>query len=156
EEIASGRMLEVIPTLTLSETGTRAPAIGAAAVRGDPMVLDRGRFVNQPVDARPGLNMKLGITPSVTLDFAANPDFAEVEADQPVILANQRFPIFFPEKRPFFLEGLEIFQTPLKALHTRAIVAPDYAVKLTGKQGRETLASCSPATKRPALSARMI
>jgi len=149
EEIASGRMLEVIPTLTLSETGTRAPAIGAAAVRGDPMALDRGRFVNQPVDARPGLNMKLGITPSVTLDFAANPDFAEVEADQPVILANQRFPIFFPEKRPFFLEGLDIFQTPLKALHTRAIVAPDYAVKLTGKLGRETFGLLLASDKAP-------
>ena len=54
------------------------------------------------------------------------------------MLANQRFPIFFEEKRPFFLEGIDIFQTRLQAVHTRAIVDPDIAVKLTGKRGRNT------------------
>ena len=52
--------------------------------------------------------------------------------------ANQRFPIFFPEKRPFFLEGIDIFQTPILAVHTRTIVDPDIAVKLSGKQGQNT------------------
>jgi hypothetical protein len=74
----------------------------------------------------------------VTVDLAINPDFAQVEADQLVVTANQRFPIFFPEKRPFFLEGIEIFQTPITAVHTRAIVDPDLAVKTTGKKGRNT------------------
>jgi hypothetical protein len=74
----------------------------------------------------------------VTLDFTVNPDFAQIEADQTVVTANQRFPIFFEEKRPFFLEGIDIFQTSLTPVHTRAIIDPDYAVKLTGKLGRYT------------------
>ena len=69
--------------------------------------------------------MKYGITPTVTLDMAINPDFAQVEADQTVVTANQRFPIFFEEKRPFFLEGIDIFQTSIQAVHTRSSVDPD-------------------------------
>ena len=71
--------------------------------------------------------------------FTANPDFAQVEADQLVLTVNQRFPIFYDEKRPFFLEGIDAFQTPINIIHTRTIVDPDYAVKLTGKQGRTTV-----------------
>jgi hypothetical protein len=74
----------------------------------------------------------------VTLDFALNPDFAQVESDQLVVTANQRFPIFFPEKRPFFLEGIDIFNTQIAAVHTRTIIDPDVAVKLTGKVDRNT------------------
>ena len=129
EGISTERTLEIIPTLTLSEAGRRVPTIPMTASIADP-----GRFVNSPVKVDPGLTLKFGITPTLTLDFAANPDFAQVEADQPVITANQRFPIFFSEKRPFFLEGIDIFQTPLQAVHTRAIVDPDFAVKLSGKQ----------------------
>src|SRR6185295_360731 len=97
-----------------------------------------GRIVNQPIELEPGLTAKFGISPTTTLDLALNPDFAQVEADQLVVTTNQRFPIFFPEKRPFFLEGIDIFQTPLSAVHTRAIVDPDIAVKLSGKRGRNT------------------
>jgi Domain of unknown function (DUF5916) len=75
---------------------------------------------------------------SITLDLAVNPDFAQVEADSPIITTNQRFPIFFAEKRPFFLEGKEIFETPPVAVHTRSIVDPDLALKLSGKRGRNT------------------
>ncbi|HEY5443930.1 MAG TPA: DUF5916 domain-containing protein, partial [Pyrinomonadaceae bacterium] len=81
---------------------------------------------------------KYTLTPTVTLDFAINPDFAQVESDQLVVTANQRFPIFFPEKRPFFLEGIDIFQTQIAAVHTRTIVDPDFAVKTSGKLGRNT------------------
>ena len=84
------------------------------------------------------MTVKFGITPTVTLDLALNPDFAQVEADETVVTANQRFPIIFEEKRPFFLEGIDIFRTPLDAVHTRAIIDPDLAVKLTGKRGRNT------------------
>src|SRR5204863_5211398 len=92
----------------------------------------------EPIKMDPGLTGKYTITPTVTLDFAVNPDFAQVEADQTVQLANQRFPIFFAEKRPFFLEGIDIFQTQISAVHTRAIVDPDLAVKLSGKVNRNT------------------
>ncbi len=136
--ISTERTLEIIPSLTISESGKRIRTIGAAILDNNPALNDPGRFLNRPPEFDPGLTVKFGITPTVTLDFAANPDFAQVEADQTVITTNQRFPIFFAEKRPFFLEGIDIFQTSLQAVHTRTIVDPDLAVKLTGKQGRTT------------------
>jgi len=138
EGISTERTLEIIPSLTLSETGRRVSALPAGALRLDSSLNDPGRFVNQPVAFDPGLTVKVGLTPNITLDFTANPDFAQVEADQTLVTANQRFPLFFPEKRPFFLEGIEIFQTDLQVVHTRTIVDPDYAAKLTGKRGRNT------------------
>ncbi|MEA2959213.1 MAG: hypothetical protein QOJ58_4930 [Alphaproteobacteria bacterium] len=138
ENLSTERTLEVIPSLTVSETGRRVKSIPPSVLGAAPGTVDRGRFINSPAELDPGLTVKFGITPTVTLDFAANPDFAQVEADQLVVTTNQRFPIFFAEKRPFFLEGVEIFQTPLTALHTRAIVDPDYAAKLTGKVGRDS------------------
>src|SRR6185369_2793952 len=72
-----------------------------------------------------GLDAKLHITQNLTVDLAINPDFAQVEADQ-VILNLTNFEIQFPEKRPFFLEGIDAFATPISVLYTRRIGrAPD-------------------------------
>jgi hypothetical protein len=132
EGISTERTLELIPSLTLSETGKRKrPATVAQIAQG-------GRFVNEPIKFDVGLTGKYSVTPQVTLDFAVNPDFAQVESDQLVVTANQRFPIFFDEKRPFFMEGIDIFRTQIAAVHTRTIVDPDYAAKITGKVGRNT------------------
>jgi uncharacterized protein DUF5916 len=137
ENISIERMIELIPSLTVSQEGrfvrTFGVLPGTAASATDP-----GRLVNQPIGLDPGLTAKFIPSPALTLDLAINPDFAQVEADQLVVTANQRFPIFFAEKRPFFLEGIDIFQTPITAVHTRSIVDPDVAVKLTGKKGRNT------------------
>lgn len=138
EGISTERTLELIPSLTLSETGKRVRSLSDAALAADSTLLDPGRMLNEPLKADVGLTMKYGLSPTTTLDLAVNPDFAQVEADQTVVTANQRFPIFFEEKRPFFLEGIDIFQTRIQAVHTRAIVDPDFAVKLTGKRGRNT------------------
>jgi hypothetical protein len=138
EGISTERTLEIIPSLTLSETGKRVNALSLAQLSATPGMLDPGRILNEPIKAEIGLTAKYGLTPTVTLDLAINPDFAQVEADQTVVTANQRFPIFFEEKRPFFLEGIDIFKTPIQAVHTRAIVDPDLAVKLSGKRGRNT------------------
>jgi hypothetical protein len=140
EGISTERTLELIPSFTVSETGRRVRAFppqppGANRLAG---VTDNGRFINPPVEGDFGLTAKYSLTPTVTLDFAYNPDFAQVEADATVVTANQRFPIFFEEKRPFFLEGKEIFETSNQVVHTRAIVDPDFAAKLTGKRGRNT------------------
>jgi hypothetical protein len=137
EDISTERTLELIPSLTVSETGRRVRAL-APPPPGAPSPPDPGRLVNQPVHLDPGLTMKFSLTPTITLDAAINPDFAQVEADQTVVTANQRFPIFFEEKRPFFFEGIDLFQTPLQAVHTRSIVDPDYALKLTGRRGRNS------------------
>src|SRR5207253_6581905 len=119
-----------------SETGKRKATLSKAQLNAG--MLDPGRLVNEPIHLDPGLTGKYTITPNVTLDFALNPDFAQIESDQLVVTANQRFPIFFPEKRPFFLEGIDIFNTQIAAVHTRTIIDPDVAVKLTGKVDRNT------------------
>ena len=122
--------LELIPSIIFSQTSQEIPA--------DPGLgfVDSSRILYKPLHSELGLTAKYSITPTVTLDFAANPDFAQVESDQLVVTANQRFPIFYEEKRPFFLEAIDIFQSPMNLLNTRTIVDPDYAVKLTGKIGR--------------------
>ncbi len=142
EGISTERTLELIPSITISETGRRVrafpPQPSGAGARGVAPLVDTGRFLNRPIEADIGLTAKYSLTPTVTLDFAYNPDFAQVEADATVVQANQRFPIFFEEKRPFFLEGKDIFNTANTVVHTRAIVDPDFAAKITGKRGRNT------------------
>src|SRR5262249_12155 len=133
EDISTERTLEIIPVLTVAETGRRARPLPRGAPLPDPR-----RFVNQPINADAGLTGKVPLTPSVTFDFSLNPDFAEVEADQPQVTANQRFPLFFEERRPFFLEGADIFRTPIRTFHSRTIIDPDVALKLSGKRGRTT------------------
>src|SRR5215204_883020 len=133
EGISVERTIELIPSLTVAQNSRFVPSFNPTAQAVDP-----GRIVNEPVRLEPGLTAKFIPSSGVTVDLAINPDFAQVEADQLVVTANQRFPIFFPEKRPFFLEGIDIFQTPITAVHTRAIVDPDVAVKTTGKRGRNT------------------
>jgi hypothetical protein len=133
EGISVERMIELIPSVTVSQNSRFVPSFNSLARSTDP-----GRIVNEPVRLDLGLTAKFIPSSAVTVDLAINPDFAQVEADQLVVTANQRFPIFFPEKRPFCLEGIEIFQTPITAVHTRAIVDPDLAVKTTGKKGRNT------------------
>jgi Domain of unknown function (DUF5916)/Carbohydrate family 9 binding domain-like len=137
EGISVERTIELIPSLTVSQNSRfvrtfQTPGLGLTPTT------DPGRLVNEPVGLDLGLTAKFIPSSAVTVDLALNPDFAQVEADQLVVTANQRFPIFFPEKRPFFLEGIDIFQTPITAVHTRSIVDPDIAVKTTGKKGRNT------------------
>src|SRR5262249_15923047 len=91
EGISTERTLELIPSLTLAERGKRKATLSQAQVAAG--LLDPGRMVNEPIIFDPGLTGKYTITPNITLDFAINPDFAQVEADQLVVTANQRFPI---------------------------------------------------------------
>ncbi len=136
ENLATKRTLEIIPTFALSETGKRVRTLPALSVETNPGLTDPGRLLNQSVKPDPGITAKIRLTPSISLDAAVNPDFGEVEADQPQITANQRFPFFFEEKRPFFLEGIALFRTLVQAVHTRTIIDPDAAMKLSGKAGR--------------------
>ena len=126
DEIKYERTLEIVPSVTLSESGNRVPAREFAA----------GRFINEPIKKQIGVTLKYTLSPSVTIDAAVNPDFAEIEADARVVTANQRFPIFFEEKRPFFLEGADIFRSPLQVFYSRNIIDPDLALKVSGKLGK--------------------
>ncbi|MGE5741808.1 MAG: DUF5916 domain-containing protein [Candidatus Aminicenantes bacterium RBG_16_66_30] len=87
----------------------------------------------------PGANFKLGLSSNTTLDLTANPDFSQIEADEPQIDYNLRYALRYNEKRPFFLEGMEIFSSPeIETVYTRQISDPIFGAKASGKSGRFT------------------
>ena len=123
--LSLSRNLEFLPTFTGIQHGSLN---GATFAMGDA----------QP---EAGLNVKYGITSNLVADVTFNPDFSQIESDLPQIEVNQRFALRYPELRPFFLEGAEIFQMtgPITFLHTRQIVDPEFGAKLTGKVGNTTI-----------------
>jgi len=86
-------------------------------------------------DTSVGIDAKLVVRESLVLDGTVNPDFSQVESDEPQVTVNQRFEVFFPEKRPFFIENAQYFQTPLNLVFTRRIADPELGGRLTGKAG---------------------
>ena len=124
-DLSTSRNLEILPTVTALRTGS-LNALGA--------------FIENDVEEA-GLNLKYGISSDLTADFTINPDFSQIESDLPQIDVNQRFPLFYPELRPFFLEGQEIFNVfaPITPIHTRTIIDPRYGGKVSGKVGRNSL-----------------
>lgn len=87
-----------------------------------------------------GGTMRWGITSALTMSATAHPDFSQVEADVAQVTLNQRFALFYPEKRPFFLYGLDQYDTPNRLIYTRQIVQPVGGAKLTGTIGRTSVA----------------
>ena len=90
---------------------------------------------DEPTEKRIGLDVKWNPSASTALDATINPDFSQVEADVAQIAVNNRFALFFPEKRPFFLEGVDLFDTPIPAVYTRTITSPRWGARSTGKFG---------------------
>lgn len=134
EGVLPGRNLEINPTLLVRGEAEREEI-------GQPLGAFAGR-----VD--PGVNLKYGLGANLTLDGTIHPDFSQVESDAGQLEINNRFALFFPEKRPFFLEGGEVFAIaaeppggqgfllpPLNLVHSRRILDPDFGLKLSGKQG---------------------
>ena len=124
--LSASRNLEILPTVTAIQVGSLDTSTGGFTDERQP---------------EGGVNLKYGLTSNLTLDFTYNPDFSQIESDRPQIEVNRRFPLFFSELRPFFLEGQEIFdiQGPATFVHTRTIVDPRYGAKVTGKVGKTTL-----------------
>ena len=121
-----GNDFEIVPTLTASYN----------RATDDPGVVPLGSGVSE-TDV--GVTVRYGITPDITAGLALNPDFSQIEADSAQLDINNQFALVFPEKRPFFLEGAELFSTPIDAVFTRTIASPDVGVKLTGKRGNHAL-----------------
>jgi len=96
---------------------------------------DHPDFVNRPIEGDGGLDVKWTPGSNHAIDATINPDFSQVEADAAQIAVNQRFALFFPEKRPFFLEGVDLLETPIKAVYTRTITSPRWGIRGTGKIG---------------------
>ncbi len=110
-----------------------APYVSASE-SAHPREEDGSPLVNDPVKPHAGLDVKFTPNADNAIDVALNPDFSQVESDTAQISANERFALFFPEKRPFFLEGADLFQTPVQAVYTRTITSPDWGGRVTGKQ----------------------
>ena len=87
-------------------------------------------------DNEGGGDVKLTISSTMVANATLNPDYSQVEADALQFDVNQRYPLFYPEKRPFFLEGAETFTTPIDLVYTRRMANPAYGAKLVGKTGR--------------------
>src|SRR5262245_36871613 len=87
-----------------------------------------------------GATLRWGVSENLSLTATGNPDFSQVEADVGQVTANARFPLFFPEKRPFFLEGLEQYDSPNRLIYTRRVAEPIAGAKLTGKAGGTNVA----------------
>jgi hypothetical protein len=109
----------------LSATNTARPA---GDVLGAPLVA-------APLEPHAGIDVKYTPNANNAIDFTIKPDFSQVESDTAQISANERFALFFPEKRPFFLEGVDLLQTPIQAVYTRTITAPTWGARITGKEG---------------------
>jgi hypothetical protein len=120
EGVSPGRNVQLIPYGTF--TGAR--------------FLDRAvAAYDTEKDGRAGIDAKIVARDSLAFDFTLNPDFSQVESDEPQVTINQRFEVFFPEKRPFFLENAGYFQTPVNLFFSRRIRDPQFGARMTGKVG---------------------
>lgn len=98
-------------------------------------------YVKDSFDTEVGIDIKKVWDDHIVTDLTINPDFAQIESDQPQVTVNQRFEVFFPERRPFFLENADMFRTPINLLFTRRIVDPELGARITGKLGPWAIAS---------------
>ncbi len=122
EGLPSSHHLVAAPYLNAAGAETREPVAGA----------DYG---DAEWDEELGLDVKWSPTAGSAIDATVNPDFSQIESDVAQIAVNERFALFFPEKRPFFLEGIDLFDTPIQAFYSRTITAPRWGLRGTGKWG---------------------
>jgi len=125
-EISPGRNIQFVPygSLRSFRNIDDRPGPGSAP-----------HFAGQSLQPRAGLDSKIVLKDWLVFDATIKPDFAQVESDEPQVTVNQRFEVYFPEKRPFFLENSGYFNTPVNLVFTRRIADPDYGLRLTGKTG---------------------
>jgi hypothetical protein len=124
EGISPGRSIELIPYGVMRgfrALDTRDPS--------NPF------FQKATAQGQAGMDAKFVIHDHFVVDMTANPDFSQVESEDPQITVNQRFAVYFPEKRPFFLENEDFFRTPLDLFFTRNIADPSAGIRMTGKEG---------------------
>ncbi|MDX2193973.1 MAG: DUF5916 domain-containing protein [Gemmatimonadales bacterium] len=132
-DLRSGTTVELQPFTTAFATGERAAD---------------GAFERNAIDPDAGLNLKVSRT-NLALDATLNPDFSQVESDVGLVQINERFALFFPERRPFFLEGIELFATPNQLVYTRQVADPLAGGKVTGKFGRWGIAHLTALDETP-------
>ncbi len=121
-ELPHGSNLVVAPYVTAQRTDTDDAGLGQPLTTGK-------------VKSEAGADLKWSPLASIAIDATIHPDFSQIESDAAQISANERFALFVPEKRSFFLEGIDLFSTPLQAVYTRSITSPEYGGRVTGRSG---------------------
>jgi Domain of unknown function (DUF5916) len=123
KSINKGKGIEILPEFS----SFRTDKLGTSGLQDGPVI------------GQVGLNVKFGISSGLNLDLTYNPDFSQIEADANKIDINRVTPFYYEEKRPFFLEGTEIFNTPVKAFYSRQIADPLGGIKLSGRAGEYSI-----------------
>ncbi len=121
-DFPAGSHLIVAPFVTASQAHAPSAGLGTGLEAED-------------LDPEIGVDVKWNPAATAAIDLTVNPDFSQLESDVAQIAANERFALFFPEKRPFFLEGVDLFSTPQQAVYTRTITSPSGGLRGTGKVG---------------------
>jgi len=122
-DVSPGRNIQVIPYAFVRSFDVLDPT------------LPGGPGFDDGTEDEIGLDAKFVVKDSFVLDLTLNPDFSQVESDQPQVTVNERFEVNYPERRPFFLENADYFSTETPLLVTRRIVDPEGGLKFTGRQG---------------------
>jgi len=138
ENVSPGRNIQLIPYGLLAGDHFLNQPGGSAP----PMFLDK-------FEHRAGLDAKFVVKDSLSFDVTLNPDFSQVESDDPQVTVNQRFAVFFPEKRPFFIENAGFFATPIDLFFSRQIAHPQFGSRMTGKLGKWTLGALAIDDRQP-------
>lgn len=149
--ISASRSVDVLPYVGSTSYGTRAFVADSAPQPGGWVPIRRpGGFDRGSPSSAVGADIRLKLTPSVGANVTLNPDFSQVESDDEQIRVNQRFALFYQERRPFFLDSRDVFEasqidegvsgagTTGQLLYTRAVVDPSAGVRVTGKTGAFT------------------
>ena len=126
--VTPGSGIEILPAFVASQE----------SARGDSTAWDDGDIMGEP-----GISLSYGISPTTTAEATINPDFSQVESDAAQINVNSTFALFYPEKRPFFQEGSDLWNTWFNVIYTRSINQPMWAAKVTGRPGRSNFAVMS-------------
>src|SRR5713226_6652939 len=143
ENVSPGRNVQLIPYgLLASDHFLNQPNPPSPAT--PPAFLDK-------FEHRAGLDAKFVVKDSLSFDVTLNPDFSQVESDDPQVTVNQRFAVFFPEKRPFFIENAGFFATPINLFFSRQIADPQFGGRMTGKLGKWTLGALVIDDRQPGL-----
>ncbi len=122
-DLPSGSHWVAAPFITSRQDSVPEGDLGSSLKSSDP-------------DTEIGVDFKWIPNPNTVVDLTVNPDFSQIESDVAQISTNERFALFFPERRPFFLEGADLFQTPIRAVYTRTITAPEWGARVTGSSGK--------------------
>lgn len=123
ENMKPGYSLEFLPYIMLQQSGTKSDLNDPASA-----------INNGSLKARTGGGVQYSPSPNISINAVINPDFSQIESDADQLSVNTTFALFYPEKRPFFMTGMDLLQTPM--YYSRTINNPSFAIKINGKAGR--------------------